>query len=186
MNSPAAKSWLRMERLSLSATDMNPDEKIVVGRIVAPHGVRGDLRILPDTDRPEIFKKLKTIYIGGKAFHLVSARPHKNVYILHVEGVDDRNMAETLISKEVEVPFSELPPRRKGTYYYFQLIGLKVVKEDGSSVGTLKEIMETGANNVYVIGTPDHKEILIPAIPSCILSVDTEAGQMTVRLPEWE
>jgi 16S rRNA processing protein RimM len=60
------------------------------------------------------------------------------------------------------------------------------VKEDGSPVGTLKEIMETGANNVYVIGTPDHKEILIPAIPSCVLSVDTEAGQMTVRLPEWE
>ena len=177
---------MRMERLSLSVTDMNPDEKIVVGRIVAPHGVRGDLRILPDTDRPEIFKKLKTIYIGGKQFHLLSARPHKNVYILHVEGVDDRNMAETLVSQTVEVPYGELPPRKKGTYYYFQLIGLEVVKEDGTKVGTLKEIMETGANNVYVIGTADHKEILIPAIPSCVLSVDTDAGRMTVRLPEWE
>ena len=165
---------------------MNPDEKIVVGRIVAPHGVRGDLRILPDTDRPEIFKKLKTIYIGGKQFHLLSARPHKNVYILHVEEVDDRNTAETLVSKTVEVPYGELPPRKKGTYYYFQLIGLEVVKEDGTKVGTLKEIMETGANNVYVIGTADHKEILIPAIPSCVLSVDTDAGRMTVRLPEWE
>ena len=95
-------------------------------------------------------------------------------------------MAETLISKEVEVPFSELPPRRKGTYYYFQLIGLSVVTEDGAAVGTLKEIMETGANNVYVVEKPDHKEILIPAIPSCVLSVDIEAGRMTVRLPEWE
>ena len=98
---------------------MKPDEMIIVGRIVAPHGVRGDLRILPDTDRPEIFKKLKTIYIGGKLCHLLSARPHKNVYILHVEGVDDRNMAENLISKVVEVPFSELPKREEGSYYYF-------------------------------------------------------------------
>lgn len=165
---------------------MKPDEKIIVGRIVAPHGVRGDLRILPDTDRPEIFKKLKTIYIGEKPYALKSARPHKNVYILHVEGVDDRNMAETLVSKIVEVPFSELPGRPEGTYYYFQLIGLEVVTEDGTKVGTLKEIMETGANNVYVIDGPEHKEILIPAIPSCVLSVDIDAGRMTVRLPEWE
>lgn len=177
---------MKMERSSLSATDMKPDEMIIVGRIVAPHGVRGDLRILPDTDRPEIFKKLKTIYIGGKPFRLLSARPHKNVYILHVEGVDDRNMAETLISKVAEVPFSELPRREKGSYYYFQLIGLNVVTEDGKSVGTVKEIIETGANNVYSIGTPEGKEILIPAIPSCVLSIDIEAGRMTVRLPEWE
>ena len=165
---------------------MKPDEMIIFGRIVAPHGVRGDLRILPDTDRPEIFKKLKTIYIGGKPCHLLSARPHKNVYILHVEGVDDRNMAETLISKVVEVPFSELPQREEGSYYYFQLIGLQVVTEDGKAVGTVKEIIETGANNVYSISTPEGKEILIPAIPSCVLSIDVEAGRMTVRLPEWE
>ena len=165
---------------------MTSDEMIVVGRIVAPHGVRGDLRILPDTDRPEIFKKLKTIYIGDKSFHVLSARPHKNVYILHVEGVDDRNMAETLISKLVEVPFGALPKRAEGTYYYFQLIGLEVVTEEGQPVGRLKEIMETGANNVYVIEAPNGKEILIPAIPSCVLSIDIDAGRMTVRLPEWE
>ena len=93
---------------------MKPDELIVVGRIVAPHGVRGDLRILPDTDRPEIFKTLKRLKIGGKFYKLLSGRPHKNVYILHVEGVDDRNMAETLIDKIVEVPFSELPERPDG------------------------------------------------------------------------
>ena len=89
--------------------------------------MRGDLRILPDTDRPEIFKTLKRLKIGGKFYKLLSGRPHKNVYILHVEGVDDRNMAETLIDKIVEVPFSELPERPEGTYYYFQLVGLEVV-----------------------------------------------------------
>ena len=85
-----------------------------------------------------------------------------------------------------EVPFSELPKREEGSYYYFQLIGLQVVTEDGKAVGTVKEIIETGANNVYSISTPEGKEILIPAIPSCVLSIDVEAGRMTVRLPEWE
>lgn len=186
MNCSAVKSWLKTERSLNSATDMKPDELIVVGRIVAPHGVRGDLRILPDTDRPEIFKTLKRLKIGGKFYKLLSGRPHKNVYILHVEGVDDRNMAETLIDKIVEVPFSELPERPEGTYYYFQLVGLEVVDEAGSHVGKLKEILETGANNVYGVETPDGKEIYLPAIPSCILKVDLDEGRMTVAMSEWE
>ncbi len=166
---------------------MKSDDLVVVGRIVAPHGVRGDLRILPDTDRPEIiFKKLKRLIIGGVSYDLLSARPHKNVYILHMKGVDTRNMAESLVSKWVEVPFSELPKRPEGTYYYFQLIGLTVVTEEGEKVGVLKEILETGANNVYVVDTVDHKELCLPAIPSCILSVALDKGQMIVRLPEWE
>ena len=74
---------------------MKSDELIIIGRIVAPHGVRGDLRILPDTDRPSIYKKLKNIYIKGHIYDLLSARPHKNIYIVHLEGIDDRNMAET-------------------------------------------------------------------------------------------
>ena len=175
---------MKTVRLLLSVNDMKSDVKVLIGRIVAPHGVRGDLRILPDTDRPEIFKKLKTIYIGGKPCHLLSARPHKNVYILHVEGVDDRNMAETLISKVVEVPFSELPQREEGSYYYFQLIGLQVVTEDGKAVGTVKEIIETGANNVYSISTPEGKEILLPAFRDCILDVNVDEKRMTIHVME--
>ena len=88
---------------------MNSDELITIGRIVAPHGVRGDLRILPDTDRPSIYKKLESIRLGGRTYGLLSARPHKNVYIVHLEGVDDRNTAETLVNQIVQVPLSALP-----------------------------------------------------------------------------
>lgn len=165
---------------------MNGEELITVGRIVAPHGVRGDLRILPDTDRPEIFKTLKALRIGNETYRLKSGRPHKNVYILHVEGVDDRNAAELLVGKQVTVPFSALPPRKQGEYYYFQLIGLSVVDESGQAVGTLTEVLETGANNVYVIAGIDRKELLLPAIPSCVLSVDLDKGIMMAALPEWE
>ncbi len=165
---------------------MNPDEYIVVGRMVAPHGVRGDLRILPDTERPQIFKALKNLRIGAGSYKVLSSRPHKNIYILHVEGIEDRNAAERLIGEEVSIPVRELPELPKGEYYYFQLIGLAVISDTGEPVGNLKEIIETGANNVYSVQASDGKEILLPAISSCILSVDTEKGEMTVHLPEWE
>ena len=174
-----------MERSSLSVNNA-ADERIEVGKIVAPHGVRGDLRIRPDIERPTIFKQVHHIFLGGKEYKILSARPHKNIYILHVEGVDDRNTAETLIGKIGEVPLSELPRLPEGEYYYFQLLRLTVVEENGHVVGPIKEIIETGANNVYVIGLPKGKELCIPAIPSCILAVDLKAGRMTVRLPEWE
>lgn len=162
------------------------DTWICVGKIVAPHGVRGDLRVLPAIERPEVFKALRKLRFGGKDYKILSARPHKNVYIVHAEGVDDRNLAETMVGKEAEAERSALPKLAPGTYYYFQLLGLMICEEDGHEVGRLTEIIETKANNVYVAALPDGKELCIPAIPSCILSVDLEAGRMTVRLPEWE
>ena len=138
---------------------MKSDELIIIGRIVAPHGVRGDLRILPDTDRPSIYKKLKNI--------------------------DDRNMAETLVGETVEVPFSLLPKRPEGAIYYFELIGMTVVSDMGEVIGTLSQILETGANKVYAVKLPDGKEIYLPVIPSCVLNTDKEKRIITVKLPEW-
>lgn len=159
---------------------------IAVGKIVAPHGVRGDLRILPDTDWPERFRSLKHIRLGGKLYRLLSARPHKNIYILHLEGVDDRNMAETLIGKTAEVPASEMPERPEGLYYDFQIAGLTAFDEAGEKVGVITEIIHTGANDVYVIHPEKGVDILLPAIPDCVLAVDVAEGRMTVRLQEWE
>lgn len=164
---------------------MKSDELIIIGRIVAPHGVRGDLRILPDTDRPSIYKKLKNIYIKGYIYDLLSARPHKNIYIVHLEGIDDRNMAETLVGETVEVPFSLLPKRPEGAIYYFELIGMTVVSDMGEVIGTLSQILETGANKVYAVKLPDGKAIYLPVIPSCVLNTDKEKRIITVKLPEW-
>lgn len=116
----------------------------------------------------------------------MSCRPHKNIYILHVEGVEDRNQTELMRGMDVEVPASALPKRTDGTYYYHELLGLKVVTEEGEPVGILKEIIETKANNVYSVISEEGKETLIPAIPPCILHVDPAGGTMTVRLLEWE
>lgn len=162
------------------------EQRVALGTIVAPHGVRGDLRIRPDIERPEVLKKLKSLMIGSRTYTLRSAAPHKNVYLLHVVGVEDRNASEALVGSEVSVPARDIPPLPSGQYYYFQLLGLSAVEEDGNVVGPIKEIIQTGANDVYVIGTRDGKELCVPAIPQVILAVDTDAGTMTVRLPEWE
>ena len=165
---------------------MKSDVNVLIGRIVAPHGVRGDLRMFPDIDRPEVIRSLEYLWIGGKKYRLMSCSPHKNIYILHVEGVEDRNQTELMRCMEVEVPASALPKRTDGTYYYHELLGLKVVTEEGEPVGILKEIIETKANNVYSVISEEGKETLIPAIPHCILHVDPAGGTMTVKLLEWE
>ena len=103
-----------------------------------------------------------------------------------MEGVEDRNQTERMRNLDVEVLASELPERKDGTYYYYQLLGLDVVTEDGTPVGKLSEIIETKANNVYSVKSPEGQDILIPAIPPCILAVDLDQGKMTVRLMEWD
>ncbi len=180
------KSLWKTERSSLSVNDMNSEERIIIGRIVTPHGVRGDLRVLPDIEHPEIFKTLKTLFIGDKLYKIISARPHKHIYILRAEGVNDRNMAETLVNQVVKTNISDLPELKQGEYYYFQLLRLSVVSDEGKLLGRIKEIIETGANDVYTVADEEGKEIYLPAIPSCILSVDMENKVMTVHLPEWE
>ena len=100
--------------------------------------------------------------------------------------MEDRNGAEPLVGTPVEIPVAELPKLPEGEYYYFQLIGLTVVSDTGDTVGTLTEIIETGANNVYAVKTAEGKEIYLPAIPSCVLSVQPKEKTMTVHLPEWE
>ncbi len=185
MTSAAEKSWWKTERLSHSVNKTDSDNFIEVGKIVAPHGVRGDLRVLPSVERPEILGKVRRLFLGDAPHEVLLAKPHKNVYRVHFKGCDDRNGAEALVGQICFLPRDEFPRLPAGEYYYFELLGLSIVEEDGTEIGTLSEIIETGANDVYV-AAKDGKEICIPAIPDCILSVDLTARRMTVHLLEWE
>ena len=162
------------------------DALIAVGKIVAPHGVRGDLRILPGVDWPEEYQALARIRLGGVWRRVLSARPHKNIYILRLEGVTDRNAAEALVGLAAEVAETDMPKRPEGRWYDFQIEGLTAYDEAGAEVGRITEVLHTGANDVYTIRPKEGKEILLPAIPDCVLAVDPAAGRMTVRLQEWE
>lgn len=109
-----------------------------------------------------MFKKLKKLFLGGRSYDVRTSRPHKNVYIIHLAGVEDRNGAEPLVGTPVEIPVAKLPKLPEGEYYYFQLIGLTVVSDTGDTVGTLTEIIETGANNVYAVKRRKERKYTFP------------------------
>lgn len=154
---------------------------IEAGEIVNTHGVRGEVRIAPWTDSAEFLKGFKTLYIDGEAVGVLSSRVHKGLLLARLAGVADVNAAMALKGKTVFIDRGDarLPA---GAYFLQDLIGARVFTEAGAEVGTLSDIIEAPAGNIYVVrGETEH---LIPAVPEFILSADADAGTITVRLIE--
>ena len=112
------------------------------------------------------------------------SRELKGGLLLKLDSVDDRTSAERLRGKSLSVPANEVPPLPEGTYYHYQLIDLDVYTREGERLGAVREILATGANDVYVVGRPEAKDLLIPALKGVVVCVDLAAGRMIVRLPE--
>jgi 16S rRNA processing protein RimM len=163
---------------------------LILGEVLRPHGVRGELRIRILTDYPERIVAGKTIYLGedieGKAtpYQVEHLRTNKEFGLLKLRGIDDRDQADLLRQLLVLTELDDAVPLDEGEFYLYEMIGLDVQTEDGESLGTLVEVLETGANDVYIINSPRYGEVLIPAIEQTILKTDIDAGVMTVRLPE--
>ena len=156
-----------------------------IGQIVAPHGVRGDVRIYPDTDFPKRFLKMKYGYIDGKKYEVESARLHKRVVLMKFVGVDDRNAAELLVKKDLQVPREDLVPLQKGQHYIYDILGSAVYDLQGHELGQLTDVLRTGSNDVYFVTADDGKETLLAAIPDVIKSIDESAKKIVVDPPEW-
>lgn len=160
---------------------------VPVGKVIRAHGVRGGVKVLPYGESIESRKKGQGLFIltdeGYRPLTLHRIQRQHRCWILTFFEITDRNTAESLIGSELFVPESELPGTEEGEYYYYQLIGLEVISAQGDSLGTLTGIIETGANDVYVISRGD-REILIPAIEEVVLEVDLSSGKMIVNLPE--
>ena len=163
---------------------------LVVGEIVGAHGIRGEVKVALETSFPERFQRLTSVLIGppdGKAYRpyrLLGARLHKSFALLQLAGVPDRTTAEEMRGLVVAIPSSEAMPLGEDEYYVHQLQGLAVVTEDGEALGTLEDVIFTGANEVYVVQGEDGGELLLPAIEDVVLEIDLEAERMTVRLLE--
>ena len=160
---------------------MDKKQFIEAGKVVNTHGVKGEVKIQVWLDSPEFLKKFKTVYIDNRAVKLVSGRVHKGFLIAVLDGVDDVNAAMSLKNKTVFIDRKDakLP---KGAYFLQDIIGAAVVTEDGESVGTLEDILETTASQIYVVkGETEH---LIPAVDEFIVKVDAENAVVTVRLIE--
>jgi len=165
---------------------------LVLGEILRPHGIRGEMKMKIFTDHPErLINELKTIYLGDKPtednadkYKLKSARFHKEALLITLKGVADRNDAETLRGKKVMVDIDNAVPLEEGEYYLHQLIGLSVQTDDHVELGTIREVIETGANDVYVVKGRKFGEILLPAHEETIINIDFEAKMVTMKLPE--
>ena len=156
---------------------------IEAGRITNTHGVRGEVKIEVWLDTPADLGRYKRVFIDGTEIRLLSARAQNRFAIAALEGITDINAAMPLKGKTVWIAREDakLPP---GGYFLQDLIGARVVDEDGGEVGTLTEILERPANDVYVVTGAAGREILIPAVPAFILRADADAGLITVRLLE--
>jgi 16S rRNA processing protein RimM len=156
----------------------------IVGKVRRPHGVCGEVVAEIYTDFPDRMSPEKAIYLGEKHVKLViaSQRPHNEGLLLGFEGVTTPEQAGRYRNQILSIAASEVSELPEGEFYFHELLDLEVVDEAGNPLGTLTEILETGANDVYVVTDSAGRELLLPAIPEVVLNVDLEAKTMKVRL----
>jgi len=157
-----------------------------VGVITSPHGLRGDVKVFPTTDDVNRFKKLKKAYIDtGKEKMPVTveqARFFKNMVILKFKEMNRIEDCEPFRNKDILITRDQAVKLNPDENFIADLIGLKVLTDESEEFGTVKDILQTAANDVYLIEGPEGKEYLFPSIKECILNVDLEAGTVTVHI----
>lgn len=160
-----------------------------VGVITDTHGLKGELKVFPTTEDPARFLDLTDVLLGDDEREdtlinvtVSGVRFFKNLVIIKLKGYDHINEVEGFKKQGLFVTRENAIPLEEGEYYVKDLIGLDVVTEEGESLGSLIDVLETGANDVYVVRKPGRKDILIPVIEECILEVSLEGGIMKVHL----
>lgn len=161
-----------------------------VARICAAHGIRGEVRVEPLTDRPE--ERLSALRhcrlrhpTGGldRPVEVLRARPGpRGLWLVQLAGCTDRNQAEALVGAFLEIPRASVAPLEPGRYYLFEVVGATVVEESGELVGQLEAVIRTGAHDVWTVRRPDGRELLVPAVRDVVRTVDTVARRIVVRL----
>jgi len=163
----------------------HPPSHMVVARILAPRGIRGEVKATILTDFPNRFSLLKTVYLGEELepIQLESCRLYNRYVLLKFRGLDRREAVERLRGKLIQIRDDKAIPLEEGTYYVHQIIGLEVWTEKNEYLGIIDDVLFTGSNEVYIVKNKED-EILIPAIAQVIQEVDLEAGRLSVHLLE--
>lgn len=175
------KSGFRPDKKGYEMEDL-----LQVGVITSTHGVRGEVKVFPTTDDNARFKQLKECYVEYKnemqPVKVQGVKFFKNMVILKFDGIDNINDVEKYRQCKLFVDREHAVALEEDEYFMTDLIGLHVEKEDGTALGTLTEIIPTGANDVYVVTGQEKKEWLFPAIKECIMKIDIPTGRMVVRM----
>ena len=164
------------------------EDLLQVGIITSTHGVRVEVKVYPTTDDPRRFRRLKEVVLdtGREKINLEieGVKFFKQFVILKFKGLDNINDIEKYRQKSLYVTRKNAVRLQRDEYFIADLIGLKVQDEDGTELGTVKDVIETGANDVYEVEMADGRSLLLPAIKQCILNVDVENGMMQVHVLE--
>lgn len=163
------------------------DNFFTIGKIVNTQGIKGEMRVIPQTDDITRFELLKTIFVETRnkteEFEIQSVRYHKQFVLLKLKNIDDMTTAEKYKNAIIKITEDEALPCGKNEYYIRDLYDMNVITDMGEELGKIVDIIFTGANDVYVVKKED-TQILIPAIKQCILNVDIEEKKMEVHLLE--
>ena len=166
-----------------SPTKGEPDY-LIVGYLRRSHGVRGEMVMEVQTDFPERLKPETKVFVGKDylPMTIATARNHSEGLLIKLNGIDAPEDAARYRNKLVYVTAADRPPLAKGQFYVHELIGFDVMDEEEGLIGKLTEILQTGANDVYVVTRPDASEVLLPVIPSVVLGIEADRRQIRVRL----
>jgi 16S rRNA processing protein RimM len=180
---------------------------LIIGRVLKPWGVRGELKIQILTGFPDRFASLRTVYLGddAKSFAVERARLHSGAALLKLQGVDTPEAAAAYRDRLVQIAREDARQLPRGAHYLYELIGLRVVTTDGETLGVIDDILETGANDVYVVRASglspspksetkqskrgestreENREILLPAIEDVVKEIAVERGEVVVKMME--
>ena len=155
-----------------------------VGVIERPRGLNGEVKALPLTDFPQRFEPGARVFIGGEARRVSRCNWQNGRVYLYLDGVADREAAETLRGELIEVPDAERPQTDEPFWYIDEIEGLRVLTVGGEVLGAVREVLRTGANDVYVVDRGNRRDVLVPALNDVVVGVDLEQGTMTVDLPD--
>lgn len=167
---------------------MNKDEMFRVGVIASTHGVKGEVKVFPTTDDPRRYDILKKVYLDTKKelleLNISGVKYFKKFVIVKFKEFDNINDIEKYKSMDLLIERKDAVPLEEGEFYISDLLGLSVITDDDKELGILKDVLQTGANDVYVVEDKNKNEILLPVIKECILKVDLEKKIVMVHLME--
>ena len=177
---------MRRPLFHLDNGEIDLTERFQVGVITTPHGLKGEVKVFPTTDDPGRFRVLRELILKEKKSERVlkvrSVKFFKQFVILGFEGLNRIEDVEQLRGCSLLVERKDAVPLEENEYYIADLIGMEVVTDDGKKLGVLDDVLQTGANDVYVVKAKDGKEILLPVIDECILDVSLEENRVTAHV----
>ena len=158
-------------------------ERLVVGRIAKAHGIRGEVAIDVISDAPDRFAPGARVFAGDRALTVSAARAHQGRLLVLFESVPDRNTAETLQGIELTIPISEAQDLQEWSFYAHDLVGMTVVDEAGSTLGTMQRVDESPGGDLWVVRA-DGRDVLVPAVRDIVRKVDLDARRIVLHPPD--